>query len=256
MHGAVPVRRRVLDPWDGLAPVVVNVLRLWPMPSTTSPIRLLHDLPRVTVRQRSVSEMANNVYVITSKTSGTQVLIDAADDAPAVRELLESAGEDTPCELKLAVIITTHQHWDHIRALAEVVDATGVPTAAGAEDAGAIETATGVVAKVLLNHGDTATFDGISLAVVGLRGHTPGSVALVYEPEDGPPLCFSGDSLFPGGVGNTQQDPERFASLYADVVERLFEVYPDDLTVHPGHGDATTLGAERPHLGEWRERGW
>lgn len=217
---------------------------------------LLHDLPRVTVRQRSVSEMANNVYVITSKTSGTQVLIDAADDAPAVRELLESAGEDTPCELKLAVIITTHQHWDHIRALAEVVDATGVPTAAGAEDAGAIETATGVVAKVLLNHGDTATFDGISLAVVGLRGHTPGSVALVYEPEDGPPLCFSGDSLFPGGVGNTQQDPERFASLYADVVERLFEVYPDDLTVHPGHGDATTLGAERPHLGEWRERGW
>lgn len=226
------------------------------MPSSTSPIRLLHDLPRVTVRQRAVSEMSNNVYVITSKTSGTQVLIDAADDAEAVRELLRSAGEDTPCELKLAVIITTHQHWDHIRALAEVVDATGVPTAAGVEDAAAIEAETGVAAKVLLNHGDTATFDGISLAVVGLRGHTPGSVALVYEPEDGPPLCFSGDSLFPGGVGNTQQDPERFTSLYADVVERLFEVYPDDLMVHPGHGDHTTLGAERPHLAAWRERGW
>lgn len=226
------------------------------MPSSTSPIRLLHDLPRVTVRQRSVSEMANNVYLITSKTSGTQVLIDAADDAQAVRELLESAHEDTPCELKLAVIITTHQHWDHIRALAEVVDSTGVPTAAGVEDADAIEAETGVAAKVLLNHGDTATFDGISLAVVGLRGHTPGSVALVYEPEDGPPLCFSGDSLFPGGIGNTQQDPLRFTSLYDDVVERLFEVYPDDLLVHPGHGDHTTLGAERPHLDEWRARGW
>lgn len=200
--------------------------------------------------------MSNNVYVITSKTSGTQVLIDAADDPEAVRELLESAGDDTPCELKLAVIITTHQHWDHIRALADVVAATGVPTAAGAEDAPAIEEATGVPVKVLLNHGDTATFDGISLAVVGLRGHTPGSVALVYEPEDGTPLCFSGDSLFPGGVGNTQQDPERFTRLYTDVVERLFDVYPDDLTVHPGHGDSTTLGAERPHLGEWRERGW
>jgi glyoxylase-like metal-dependent hydrolase (beta-lactamase superfamily II) len=226
------------------------------MPSSTSPIRLLHDLPRVTVRQRSVSEMENNVYVLTSKTSGTQVLIDAADDADAVRELLHSAKEDTPCELRLAVIITTHQHWDHVRALAAVVDSTGVPTAAGVDDAEAIETETGVAAKVLLNHGDTATFDGISLAVVGLRGHTPGSVALVYEPEDGPPLCFSGDSLFPGGVGNTQQDPERFESLFTDVVERVFEQYPDDMVVHPGHGNPTTLGAERPHLDEWRERGW
>lgn len=226
------------------------------MPSSTSPIRLLHDLPRVTVRQRSVSEMANNVYVLTSKTSGTQVLIDAADDAEAVRELLESARADTPCELKLAVIITTHQHWDHVRALAEVAEATGVPTAAGTADADAIEEATGVAAKVLLNHGDTAAFNGISLAVVGLRGHTPGSVALVYEPEDGPPLCFSGDSLFPGGVGNTQQDPERFDSLLTDVVERLFDEYPDDMIVHPGHGDPTTIGAERPHLAAWRDRGW
>ncbi|HEY4616080.1 MAG TPA: MBL fold metallo-hydrolase [Citricoccus sp.] len=226
------------------------------MPSSTSPIRLLHDLPRVTVRHRSVSEMSNNVYLLTSKTSGTQVLIDAADDAPAIRELLESAREDTPCEPKLAVIITTHQHWDHVRALAAVAEATGAPTAAGTADAEAIDEATGVAAKVLLNHGDTASFDGISLAVVGLRGHTPGSVALVYEPEDGPPLCFSGDSLFPGGVGNTQQDPARFESLFTDVVERLFEVYPDDMIVHPGHGEPTTLGAERPHLDEWRARGW
>jgi len=57
-------------------------------------------------------------------------------------------------------------------------------------------------------------------------------------------------------VGNTQQDPARFESLFTDVVERLFERYPDDMIVHPGHGDSTTLGAERPHLAEWRERGW
>jgi glyoxylase-like metal-dependent hydrolase (beta-lactamase superfamily II) len=69
-------------------------------------------------------------------------------------------------------------------------------------------------------------------------------------------LCFSGDSLFPGGVGNTQQDRQRFESLFADVVGRLFDVYPDDTIVHPGHGDPTTLGAERPHLAQWRERGW
>lgn len=200
--------------------------------------------------------MDNNVFLITSKTSGVQVLIDAADDANAVLELLESARQDTPCELKLTTVITTHQHWDHIRALAEIVDRTGAGTAAGADDAEAIQSETGVAQKALLRHGDTATFDGISLRVVGLRGHTPGSVALVYEPEDGQPIAFTGDSLFPGGVGNTQKDPERFASLLQDVTDRLFEVYPDDTVVHPGHGASTTLGTERPHLEEWRERGW
>lgn len=226
------------------------------MPTAPSPIQLLHDLPRVTIRQRSVSEMDNNVYLITSKTSGVQVLIDAADDAPAIRELLESAREDTPCELRLTTVITTHRHWDHIRALADVVSQTGAGTASGVDDADAIAEETGVAQKGLLAHGDTATFDGISLRVVGLRGHTPGSVALVYEPEDGAPICFSGDSLFPGGVGNTQKDPERFESLWTDVTTRLFDVYPDDTVVHPGHGDSTTLGQERPHLQEWRVRGW
>ena len=226
------------------------------MPTASSAIQLLHDLPRVTIRQRSVSEMDNNVYLITSKTSGVQVLIDAAADAPAIGELIESAREDTPCARRLTTVITTHRHWDHIRAWAVVVEQTGAGTAAGVDDAEAITEETGVAQKGLLQHGDTAIFDGISLRVVGLRGHTPGSVALVYEPEDGAPICFSGDSLFPGGVGNTQQDPDRFASLWTDVKERLFDAYPDDTVVHPGHGASTTLGQERPHLQEWRERGW
>ncbi len=226
------------------------------MSTASSPVQLLHDLPRVTIRQRSVSTMDNNVFLITSKTSGVQVLIDAADDPAAIDELLESARQDTPCSPRLTAVITTHRHWDHIRALAEVVERTGAGTAAGADDADAIEQETGVTQKGRLEHGDTATFDGISLQVVGLRGHTPGSVALVYEPEDGHPICFSGDSLFPGGVGNTDQDPSRFTSLLDDVTARLFDVYPDDTVVHPGHGASTTLGAERPHLQEWRDRGW
>ncbi|WP_288025941.1 MBL fold metallo-hydrolase, partial [Arthrobacter sp.] len=95
----------------------------------------------------------------------------------------------------------------------------------------------------------------ISLHAVHLRGHTPGSIAYVLT-DGGTTLIFSGDSLFPGGVGNTENDPERFTALLDDVEERLFGAYPDDAVVLPGHGDATTLGAERPSLPEWRGRGW
>lgn len=230
------------------------------MPKTSpviGPITVLFDLPRVTVRTRSVSEMNNNVYLITSKTTGAQVLIDAADAPDAIMELVESASEDTPCDLDLVSVITTHEHWDHIRALPEIVERTKVPTSAGAPDAAAIEKTTGIRAKVELQHGDKAQFPGIELDVIGLRGHTPGSVALVYVPNgDEPTIIFSGDSLFPGGVGNTWEDPARFESLLTDVTDRIFGVYDDDTVVLPGHGSSTILGNERGQLGEWRARGW
>jgi glyoxylase-like metal-dependent hydrolase (beta-lactamase superfamily II) len=94
------------------------------------------------------------------------------------------------------------------------------------------------------------------LTVIGLRGHTPGSVALLWRGGDDGDHLFTGDSLFPGGVGATRGDPERFRSLLDDVEQRIFAELPDETWVYPGHGDDTTLGAERPHLGEWRERGW
>ena len=94
------------------------------------------------------------------------------------------------------------------------------------------------------------------MEVIHLRGHTPGSVALVYNDPQGHTHIWTGDSLFPGGVGNVQQDPRRFASLLGDVETRIFDVYDDDTWIYPGHGSDTTLGAERPHLHEWRERGW
>lgn len=216
---------------------------------------VVKDLGRVTVRRISVSSMDNNVYLITAKGSGAQVLIDAADDLPAIRALLAEGAADAEKPAKLALIATTHQHWDHVRALEGLVAATGAPVAAGRQDVSGIP----VPVDVVLDHGDalgTGKDWGFDLTAVHLRGHTPGSIAYVLSEEDAPPLIFSGDSLFPGGVGNTQNDPDRFALLYADVVERLFEVYPDEAEVLPGHGDATTLGAERPHLPEWRERGW
>ncbi len=213
---------------------------------------LIHSLRDVTIRSISVSEMNNNVYLLTSKSTGAQLLIDAADDLPAIQQLLEDAAADSTVETKLARIATTHQHWDHVRALAELVDVTGASTSAGADDADALP----VPVDVRLGHGDVERFDGFELTAVHLRGHTPGSIAFVYQDPDGPAHIFSGDSLFPGGVGNTQNDPSRFTSLLNDVQERLFDAYPDETLVHPGHGLPTTLGAERPHLEEWRARGW
>ncbi|HIX00597.1 MAG TPA: MBL fold metallo-hydrolase [Candidatus Nesterenkonia stercoripullorum] len=215
---------------------------------------LIHDLPAITVRRTSVSAMSNNVYLLTSKKSGAQVLIDAADDAAAIRELLGSAGADTPCPLTLRSVLTTHQHWDHIRALAQI-SGPDIETWAGVEDAGPIEEETGVQLTGRLAHGDVVRYDGVALDVIHLRGHTPGSLAFVYPVEDGPTHIFTGDSLFPGGVGKTQSAQD-FTSLLDDVTERLFEVYDDDTIIHPGHGDPTTLGAERPQLAQWRERGW
>ncbi|MET3205553.1 MULTISPECIES: MBL fold metallo-hydrolase [unclassified Arthrobacter] len=213
---------------------------------------LIHDLRHITIRSISVSEMNNNVYLLTAKASGAQLLIDAADDLPAIQAMLADSAADTAAEPKLALIATTHQHWDHVRALPALVEATGAPTAAGTDDAEALP----VPVDRSLEHGDTCAVDGFELTAVHLRGHTPGSIAFVYQDPDGPAHIFSGDSLFPGGVGNTQKDPARFTSLLDDVNARLFEAYPDDTVVHPGHGSPTTLGVERPHLGEWRARGW
>ncbi|HQE32243.1 MAG TPA: MBL fold metallo-hydrolase [Propionibacteriaceae bacterium] len=217
---------------------------------------LIHDLPLVTIRSVSVSSMDNNVYLLTSKDSGAQVLIDAAAGIRKIRRMLEESADDASESTRLTLVVTTHSHWDHVRALRELADETGVRTASGRADASAIEAQTGIRIDVRLDNGDVGMFEGFDLTAIELRGHTPGSVALAYAPADGPVHLFTGDSLFPGGLGNTNKDPERFATLYADVTSRLFDVYGDDTMVHPGHGKPTTLGAERPHLAEWLARGW
>lgn len=219
---------------------------------------LIHDLPAVIVRRIAVSDMSNNVYLLTSKKTGAQVLIDAADDAPAIAAMRAEAETDTPCDPQLRAVLTTHRHWDHIRALAEIArpqDGEPVETWAGAADAEAIEEAEGVRIDRRLHHGETFRCDGIELEVISLRGHTEGSVAFALDVEDGPTHLFTGDSLFPGGVGKTWSD-EDFNRLIDDVESRLFARFADDTLVHPGHGDPTTLGAERAELPQWRERGW
>ena len=217
----------------------------------------VRELDAVVVRKASVGPMDNNAYLVTCRATGAQLLVDAAADPERLVELVH---EGSP-RGRLDMIVTTHQHRDHHGALAALVAATGARTVAGRADVGGIEVAT----DAPVDHGARLRLGAVSLEVIGLRGHTPGSIALALsEPEvtrapgavAGRTHVFTGDSLFPGGVGNTDHDPARFAQLYADVTHRLFDRFRDDTWVCPGHGVDTTLGAERPNLDLWRARGW
>ena len=209
----------------------------------------VRELPDATIRKASVSPQDNNSYLVTCRQTGQQLLIDAADSAARLIALLDESGDDGTA--RLVTVVTTHQHWDHHRALPDIVEATGATTAAGREDAAALP----VPVTVELAHGDRIAVGALSLDVVHLRGHTPGSVTLVLTSADGSVHAFTGDSLFPGGPGRTT-NPADFSSLMDDLEARVFGVYPDSTWIYPGHGKDSTLGTERPHLREWRERGW
>lgn len=211
-------------------------------------------LDDVSIRWISVSEMANNVYLITEKASGKQLLVDAADDFPAIEELISAASDDGP-NPEIVAIATTHQHWDHVRALAAAVEKYPVTTYAGADDMQGIADESGVKISHPLSHGDKIQLGDVVIEAIHLRGHTPGSIAYALVDSSGQPVILSGDSLFPGGIGRTT-NPDDFRHLMTDVEGRIFNRYQDSTVILPGHGAETTLGAERPHLAEWWARGW
>ena len=204
----------------------------------------VRELPMLIISKLAVGPYDNNAYLLRCRETGASVLIDAAAEP---ERLLVLCGK-TPPDL----VLTTHAHADHWQALADIVEATGAQTAAGVHDAPDIPIPT----DVLISDGDNVRFGRIELTAIELVGHTPGSIALLYDDPDGPPHLFTGDCLFPGGLGNTKGDADRFTSLLADVSAKLFDRLPDETWVYPGHGNDTTIGAERPHLDEWRERGW
>ena len=203
----------------------------------------VRELPALTIRKASVGPMDNNAYLLRCAATGEQLLIDAAADADRLLDLVGPAG--------LSTVVTTHRHRDHHFALRDVVAATGAHSLAHADDADEIPIVNDTVAD-----GDTITVGDCALEVIHLVGHTPGSIALLYRDPSGFAHLFTGDSLFPGGVGNTRKDAAAFASLLGDVETKLFDRLPDDTWFYPGHGKDSTLGIERPHLGEWRARGW
>lgn len=204
----------------------------------------VHELADLMISKVAVGPMDNNSYLLRCRTTGEQLLVDAANEADTLLRLIGDDG--------ITAVVTTHRHGDHWQALADVVAATGARTYAGRHDAAGIPVPT----DVLVEDGDTIRVGRVELTARHLVGHTPGSIVLVYDDPHGHPHVFTGDCLFPGGVGNTWKDPEAFASLIRDVEAKLFDVLPDETWVYPGHGNDTTLGKERPHLPEWHERGW
>jgi glyoxylase-like metal-dependent hydrolase (beta-lactamase superfamily II) len=202
----------------------------------------VRELPGLTITKIATNPFNNNCYLLRDTASGETLLVDAAGDA---ERLLEALGDGT-----MVGVVETHGHWDHQQALVDVIKATGAPVLATQADAGDLP----LPVDRILADGDVVRVGAHELTAITLVGHTPGSVALHYPAEGG--HLFTGDSLFPGGVGNTEKDEKRFASLIDDVETKLFGAFPDSTWVYPGHGSDTTLGAERPSLPEWRARGW
>ncbi len=203
----------------------------------------VHELSLVSISKLAVGPMDNNTYLLRCRRSGRQLLIDAAAEADRILDLVGPDGLDT--------IVTTHAHPDHWGALAQVRAATGAQSIAHEVDAAAID----APVDRTVRDGDTIAVGECNLQVIHLVGHTPGSIALLYDDPQGEPHLFTGDCLFPGGVGKTWR-PEDFDTLLAGVKERIFASLPDETWVYPGHGNDTTVGTERPSLPAWEARRW
>ena len=204
-------------------------------------------LPNLSITKMSVGPMDNNAYLLICRATGDALLIDAANDIQRIADLLEF-GPERP---RLRTIVTTHRHRDHWEALGAIAGQTGANLIAHRDDAAELPVPTDIYPE----QGSEYAVGEAPIEFIHLRGHTPGSLAVLYRDPEGSAHLFTGDSLFPGGPGKTWS-AEDFESLMNDLEERVFGVLPDDTWVYPGHGDDTTLGRERPSLGEWRARGW
>jgi glyoxylase-like metal-dependent hydrolase (beta-lactamase superfamily II) len=185
-----------------------------------------------------VGPYENNVFVLRCTQTGDAVLIDAANEHELLLDLCQTLG--------VRQVIETHGHWDHIQAVPAVRDA-GYRVAVTAEDAAMLPSYDDV-----LEDESVVEVGRLRLHTILTPGHTPGSMCFKLE---GSPVLFSGDTLFPGGPGNTEGDPNRFAQIIEQVDRKLFTLPPDTIVL-PGHGLDTTVERERPHLDEWVERGW
>lgn len=203
----------------------------------------VHELTDLVISKLAVGPMDNNTYLLRCRQTGEQLLIDAAAEPDRILDLVGNQG--------LQTLVTTHSHADHWQAMATVRKATGARSLAHALDTGALAD----LVDATVEDGDTLQIGRCELRVIHLPGHTPGSIALLYDDPVGHPHLFTGDSLFPGGVGKTSSD-DLFQQLFDAVSSRLFGALPDETWVYPGHGNDTTLGAERPSLAQWEQRRW
>ena len=195
------------------------------------------------VRKLSVEEFDNNVYVVACTRTRDALLIDVAARPDRLAEALEGWSP--------VAAVQTHGHWDHVRAWDGVRDDAGIEVWGHVGDA---ELFPRRVDRELTG-GEVLAVGDLEVEVIHLPGHTEGSLLYLVHGAERPHL-FAGDTLFPGGPGNTFGSAENHARIMDGLETKIFDRLPDDTWVYPGHGDDTTLGAERPHLAAWRARGW
>lgn len=188
------------------------------------------------VRKVEVGNMENNVYVLECPQTHEGLIVDGCFEAD---EILRTADG-----VNVVAIVQTHGHVDHVQALPELRERLGVPVLAHPGDDYPVPL------DRELRDGDTIAFGELSARVIHTPGHTPGGICLLVGGH-----LISGDTLFPGGPGNTRGDADAFAEIISSIETKLFDL-PDDTVVYPGHGKDTTIGTERPHLQEWKDRGW
>jgi glyoxylase-like metal-dependent hydrolase (beta-lactamase superfamily II) len=186
-----------------------------------------------------VGPIDNNVFVVQCRGTGEAALIDAANEPERLLRIAKSLG--------VTSVVTTHGHWDHIGAVTQVREA-GIPVGVRVEDSARLSGF-----DRLLDDDAVLAVGELALHTVHSPGHTPGSITFALE---GTPLLFTGDTLFPGGPGNTTFEGGDFTTIINSIERRIFGVYDDDTVLWPGHGASSTIGVERPHLEEWVARGW
>ena len=200
---------------------------------------LCYEDTQAEIHRVVVGPMDNNVYVVRCRQTGDAVLVDAANEHDRLLEMCKTLG--------VRSVIETHGHWDHIQAVPELRDA-GYEVAVTAADAAMLPSY-----DSLLEDDTVIEVGRLKLRTVATPGHTPGSMCFLLE---GSPVLLSGDTLFPGGPGATNFAAGDFATIITSIDSRLFTPLAADTIVMPGHGKDTTIGAERPHLQEWADRGW
>jgi glyoxylase-like metal-dependent hydrolase (beta-lactamase superfamily II) len=186
-----------------------------------------------------VGPMDNNVYILRCRRSGEAMLIDAANEHEALLDICRRLG--------VTQVVETHGHWDHIQAVPAVRDA-GISVAVTSADAGMLPSY-----DLILDDDEQLRVGDVKLTTLATPGHTPGSICFAV---DGTNLLFTGDTLFPGGPGNTSFEGGDFPTIIRSIEDRIFSRFGADTLVLPGHGDDTTVGNESPHLQEWVDRGW